>query len=89
LWLLIGIKVCGSSSRLLLTIANGTRGVSRHATSRIHDYARQLLEVHGAQAIVEAAQKATKFEREGENDQAQTWRQIEVALKLMRGPHQK
>jgi hypothetical protein len=55
----------------------------------IYDYARQLLEAHGAQAIVEAAQKATKFEMEGENEQAQTWRQIEGALKLMRGPHQK
>ncbi len=55
----------------------------------IHDYARQLLEAHGGQAIVEAAQKATQFEMQGENEQAQTWRQIEAALKLMRGPHQK
>jgi len=55
----------------------------------IHDYARQLLEAHGAMAVVEAAQKAVNFEREGENEQAQTWRHIEAALKLMRGPHQK
>jgi hypothetical protein len=55
----------------------------------IHDYARQLLEARGAQAIAEAAQKATKFEMQGENEQATTWRQIEAALKLMRGPHQK
>ena len=55
----------------------------------IHDYARQLLEARGAQAIVEAAQKATKCEMQGQNEQAQTWRQIEAALKLMRGPHQK
>ena len=31
----------------------------------IHDYARQLLEAHGAQAVVEAAQKACAFEMEG------------------------
>ena len=41
------------------------------------------------QAIAEAAQKATKFEMQGENEQAKTWRQIEAALKLMSGPHQK
>ena len=55
----------------------------------IHDYARQLLEAHGAQAVVEAAQKALSFEKQGENEEAQTWRRIESALKLMRGPHQK
>ena len=55
----------------------------------IHDYARQLMEARGGQAIVEAAEKARKFEKQGENEQAQTWRQIEAALKLMRGPHQK
>jgi hypothetical protein len=54
----------------------------------IYDYARQLLEAHGAQAMVEAAQKAVNYEKQGENDQAQTWRQIEAAMKLMRGPHQ-
>ena len=54
----------------------------------IYDYARQLLEAHGAQAVVEAAQKAVDFEKQGENEQAQTWRHIEAALKLMRGPHQ-
>ena len=31
----------------------------------IQDYARQLLEAHGAQAVVEAAQKACAFEMEG------------------------
>jgi hypothetical protein len=57
--------------------------------AEIHDYARQLLEAHGDQAVVEAAQKAVNFEKQGANDQAQTWRRIEEALKLMRGPHQK
>jgi hypothetical protein len=46
------------------------------------------LEAHGAQAVVEAAQKAINFEMQGENEQAQTWRYIEAALKLTRGPHQ-
>lgn len=54
----------------------------------IQDYARQLLEAHGAQAIVEAAQKANAFEKEGKKEDAETWRHIEAALKLMRGPHE-
>jgi hypothetical protein len=54
----------------------------------VHDYARQLLDARGGKAIVEAAQKALNFEAEGKTEQAQTWRDIEAALKLMRGPHQ-
>ena len=54
----------------------------------IHDYARQLLEAHGAQAIAEAAQKAISFEKQGEVELAKDWRHIEDAMKLMRGPHQ-
>jgi len=54
----------------------------------IQDYARQLLEAHGAQAVVEAAQKACAFEMEGKKDDAEIWRHIEAALKLMRGPHE-
>ena len=55
----------------------------------IHDYARQLLEAHGAAAVAEAAQKASGSEQRGESEQARTWRRVEAALKLMRGPHQK
>ncbi len=54
----------------------------------IHDYARQLLEAHGAQAIVEAAQNASNLEKQGEVELAKDWRHIEEAIKLMRGPHQ-
>lgn len=54
----------------------------------IQDYARQLLEAHGAQAVVEAAQKASAFEMEGKKEDAEIWRHIEAALKLMRGPHE-
>jgi hypothetical protein len=53
----------------------------------IQDYARQLLEAHGDMAVVEAAQKACAFEKEGNNEEAETWRHIEAALMLMRGPH--
>jgi hypothetical protein len=52
----------------------------------VYDYARQLFEAHGAKAIVEAAQKATVLAQQGDEEQAETWRHIEAALKLMRGP---
>jgi len=56
--------------------------------SEVYDYARQLLEAHGDKAIAEAAQKAFALEQQGESENAETWRHIEAALKLMRGPHE-
>jgi hypothetical protein len=53
-----------------------------------HDYARQLLEAHGAQAIAEAAKNAVALEMKGDVELAKTWRHIGDAMKLMRGPHQ-
>lgn len=53
----------------------------------IHTYARQLLEAHGDKAVVEAAQRALALEKEGKREEAETWRHIEEALKMMRGPH--
>ena len=60
----------------------------RMAEIEINDYARQLLEAHGDHAVVEAAQKAVAFEVQNDQDQARYWRQIEKALKLMRGAHE-
>ena len=56
--------------------------------AEIQDYARQLLESHGDKALVEAAQKARSFEEKGNAEEAKTWRHIEAAIKLMRGPHE-
>ena len=53
----------------------------------VQDYARQLLEAHGEQALVEAAQKACACEAQGKRDEAEIWRHVEASLKLMRGPH--
>jgi len=53
----------------------------------IEDYARRLFEAHGFKAISEAAQKASSYEQQGDEEQAQTWRRIEAALMQMRGPH--
>jgi len=53
----------------------------------VQDYARQLLEAHGFQAIAEAARKASALEQQGDSQEAQIWRRIEAALLQMRGPH--
>jgi hypothetical protein len=52
------------------------------------DYARQLLDTHGDKAVAIAAKRACSFEEKGNSQEATTWRQVEAALKLMRGPHQ-
>jgi hypothetical protein len=57
-------------------------------TIETQDYARQLLETHGDKAVVVAAKRACSFEGKGSSEEATTWRQIEAALKLMRGPRQ-
>jgi len=54
----------------------------------VQDYARQLFESQGAKAIAKSAQTASAFEKEGKKEDAETWRHIEAALKLMRGPHE-
>jgi hypothetical protein len=65
------------------------KGAQCHANARIdiHDYTRQLFEARGDKAVVEAAQKARSLEEQGQREEAETWRQVEAALKLMRGPH--
>jgi hypothetical protein len=56
--------------------------------TEVYDYARQLLEAHGDKAVAEAAQRACALEKQRESEKAETWRHIETALKLMRGPHE-
>lgn len=59
----------------------------RMSEIEISEYARQLLDAHGDKAVVAAAQKACTHEEKGETEEAETWRHIEAALKLMRGSH--
>jgi hypothetical protein len=55
--------------------------------SEIHDYARQLLSLHGDKACAVAAQKALDSEERGDHQEAENWRRISRALAEMRGPH--
>jgi Ala-tRNA(Pro) deacylase len=73
------------------TFAGGEEATSdaseRMPETDIYDYARQLLEAHGDKAIAEVAQRAIACEEQNQNEDAETWRRIEAALKQMRGPH--
>ncbi|MGJ4947129.1 hypothetical protein [Bradyrhizobium sp. HKCCYLS20291] len=55
---------------------------------QVHAIARQMLEMHGAAAIAQAAQKAVSCEHNGDAEEAREWRHIAEAMKMMRGPHQ-
>lgn len=55
---------------------------------QVHDFARQMLNTRGGKAVADAALKAQSCEENGQRDEAQIWRKVEAALKLMRGPHQ-
>jgi hypothetical protein len=57
-------------------------------TPDISAVARHLFQTQGAQAIAEAAQKATSSEKEGDQEQAKFWRRVEAALLEIRGPRQ-
>src|ERR1700730_16538026 len=81
-WLSIGpldhmIDVSGfrevSTSAVLVRDRRSRTEEEEHDAMKMHeidiqDYARQLLEAHGARALAEAAQKACAFEQQGENE---------------------
>jgi hypothetical protein len=56
--------------------------------TQIHTIARQMLERHGLGAIAQAARNALACESKGDAEEANEWRHIEDAMKMMRGPHQ-
>jgi hypothetical protein len=85
---LIGVNVYGSAARCSSRSRAEREEHDAMREIEIHDYARQLLEAHGAKAVAEAAQNAIDLEAKGEAELARTWRHIEDAMKLMRGPHQ-
>lgn len=55
--------------------------------TEIQQHARKLFDVMGPKALAEAAQKARTYESDGRKDDAETWRRIAAALRLLSGPH--
>ena len=81
------LSVRGSRAAIATRSEEKEHDAMRMQEIDIHDYARQLFEARGDKAVVEAAQKARSLEEQGQREEAETWRQVEAALKLMRGPH--
>ena len=44
------------------------------------EYARQLVEIRGDMAVVDAARKASRCEQNGDTEAAATWRRIQSAI---------
>ena len=56
--------------------------------TQVHTIARQMLDRHGAVAIARAAQNALTCEQKGQLEEANEWRHVKDAMKIMQGPHQ-
>ena len=54
--------------------------------AEVHDYASQLLKLHGDSASLVAAQKVGECEKRGDLREAEDWRRVREALKEMQGP---
>ncbi|MGR3805112.1 hypothetical protein [Marinibacterium profundimaris] len=56
--------------------------------TKISEYARALLDVHGDKAEFEAAQKAKQLEDANNAQEAETWRAVQLSIREMRGARQ-
>jgi hypothetical protein len=57
-------------------------------TTQVDDYARRLYQAHGDRAEYEAAQKAKECEDRGAMGEAEDWRSIRAAIRVLRGPNE-
>jgi hypothetical protein len=51
------------------------------------DYARQLFEIRGDMALLDAARKLRNCEKDGDKEAAAMWRRVQSALTTLRRPH--
>jgi hypothetical protein len=51
------------------------------------EYARELIEIRGNLALVDAARKLRTCEKNGDAEAAAMWRRIQSALTTLRPPH--
>jgi hypothetical protein len=56
-------------------------------STKIIEYAHQLVAAHGPTAEAEAAQKALNAEQAGNADEAEQWRKVRTAIVQMKSPH--
>ncbi len=78
----------GAAAEVPAAPITGTMESEMTSEMQIHTIARQMLERHGPGAIAQAAKNAMACESKGDAEEANEWRHIEDAMKMMRGPHQ-
>lgn len=54
---------------------------------QVDDYARRLYTASGDKAEYEAAQKAKACEERGDTTEAEQWRKVRSAIRILRGPN--
>jgi len=54
---------------------------------QVDDYARRLYAASGDRAEYDAAQKAKACEERGQADEAEQWRKVRAAIRILRGPN--
>ena len=57
-------------------------------STKVIEYARQLVEAHGSAAEAEAAKKASDMGKAGKADEAEQWRRVRIAIAEMKPPHE-
>jgi hypothetical protein len=83
-----GVEAYPCQTQLACSVAvNEEDDAMRMQETQVHEYARQFLEAHGDKAVAEAAERACSCEEQGDSEQAETWRRIEAAMRMMRGPN--
>jgi hypothetical protein len=55
--------------------------------SKVHDYAKLLIDLHGDKAEVEAARMERDLEASGDTQKLEIWRRIRASIRELRGPH--
>lgn len=54
---------------------------------QVDDYARRLYTASGDKAEYKAAQKAKACEERGDASEAEQWRKVRAAIRILRGPN--
>jgi len=56
-------------------------------TTQVVEFARQLLDARGDQAVIEASRRIRQAEQKGDAAEASSWKRIRSAIQELRPPH--
>jgi len=56
--------------------------------TQVHDIAKRLVDLHGAKAEAEAAQRLQQAEQAGEAEAIELWRRVRIAVREAKPAHE-